>query len=106
MTILKPAPVSSRQFSWHGPRRFGDEGEYVGEISSTNGFGRVYDDAADEGLTLVSARTGQEVVFVVDHTERDRDGDVLFWLLRPAVRHARPQNHAAIYRTTIRLYND
>ena len=101
MTILKPAPVSTRQFSWHG-----QEFEYVGEMSSTNGFGQVYDDACDEGLTLVSARTGQEVVFVVDHVERDADGDVRFWLLRPVGRSERPLNQPTIFQTKIRLFND
>jgi hypothetical protein len=77
MAILKPAPVSSRQFD------YSHVDGYVAEISSTNGLGRVYDDACDEGLTLVSQRTGREVVFVVDEVER-RDGDVLLWRLVPA----------------------
>ncbi len=79
---LKPAPVSTRQLSW-----FADERRYVGEISSTNGFGRVYDDACDEGLTLVSARTGNEQVFVVADVDVDSEGDVRFWTLKPVDRH-------------------
>lgn len=78
MTILKPAPVSTRQLTW-----VKDDGQWVGEISSTHGFGQVYDDACDEGLTLVSARTGNEVTFVVDHTEYC-NGELLWWKLVPA----------------------
>lgn len=78
--ILRPAPVPTAQFNYVAAER-----KFVGEISSTHGFGRVYDDACDEGLTLVS-RTGREVVFVVDSVERESDGTVTKWTLRPADR--------------------
>lgn len=92
--ILRPKPVSTRQLTWDSQHQ-----EYVGEISSTYGFGQVYTDACDEGLTLVSAKTGHEVVFVVEHEERDDlENEILFWVLRPATkidRHVR-----------VRLFND
>jgi hypothetical protein len=77
MAILKPAPVSTRQLAYDATRKL-----FVGEISSTRGFGRVYDDACDEGLTLVSHLTGAEVVFAVWDKKRDAEGDVLSWELR------------------------
>lgn len=80
--ILRPAPVSTRQFTFDPTSRL-----FVGEMSSTNGFGRVYDDACDEGMTLFNPRTGCEVVFVVDRTDRDSDGDVTSWRLVPAQRN-------------------
>lgn len=90
--LLKPAPVSTRQFHWERQTH-----EFVGEISSTHGLGRVYNDACDEGLTLVSEWTGREMVFAVDHTERDAEGDVRWWLLKPVDR--------SIW-ATVRLFND
>jgi hypothetical protein len=78
--ILKPAPVSTRQFSYdHVEHRF------TAEMSETHGFGRVYDDAADEGLTLVSTKTGAEVVFVLWETEYTAEGEVAAWYLRSVV---------------------
>lgn len=74
-TVLKPAPVSIAQFSYDSVRR-----EFTGEVSATNGFGRVYDDACDTGLTVVGA-TGREVVFVVTDEHRDAEGDVTSWTL-------------------------
>jgi hypothetical protein len=74
--ILYPAPVSTRQFDYDHLKH-----EFSGDMSSTHGFGRVYDDATDEGLTLVSARTGARVAFVVTAEERDAEGDVLCWKL-------------------------
>jgi hypothetical protein len=73
---LKPAPVSTRQLTYDPARR-----TFTGEISSTNGLGRVYADACDDGLTLVSTRTGAELVFVVQHVEYDREGDLMLWEL-------------------------
>ena len=77
--ILRPCPVSTRQFHYEAART-----RFVGDISSTHGFGRVYNDACDEGLTLVSARTGREVTFVVNREHRNADGDITHWELIPA----------------------
>jgi len=92
-TTLNPKPVSTNQFHYDSVGR-----EYVGEMSSTNGFGRVYDDACDEGLTLVSSRTGKSVVFVVDATIRDAEGDIEYWMLVPATERS--------LRISVRLFND
>lgn len=80
MAILHPPVTPASQLHWNSRDR-----TYAGEISSTNGFGRVYDDACDEGLTLIG-ETGRSVVFVIDHTSRDAEGEVTGWTLRPAVR--------------------
>lgn len=72
---LRPAPVSSRQFMWKGSHG-------VAEASELNGFGRVWSDSCDEGLTVVSARTGDIRVFVVDHVEYDPEGDTRWWDLK------------------------
>lgn len=93
--LLHPPATPSSQLSWDGGRL-----EYVGEASSTRGFGRVYADACDEGLTLVSATTGHSVVLVVTHEERDAEGDTLFWLLEP-VPTARVKSAFRV-----RLFND
>lgn len=76
MTMLKPIATSTRQFTYNAATR-----HWVACISDTNGLGRVYDDAVDQGLTLVSTRTGREIVFVVWDVET-RDGDILLWSLR------------------------
>lgn len=89
---LQPHPVSTRQFHWDGATR-----QYVGEISSTHGLGRVYADACDEGLTLVCAATGNAVVFVVDEVNRDTEGDILWW-------HLVPTND--VVQATVLLFND
>lgn len=75
--ILSPKPVSTRQFTWVKATR-----QFVAEISSTHGFGRVYDDACDEGLTLV-APSGRQVVCAVQTTHRDAEGDITDWILVP-----------------------
>lgn len=93
-SILHPAPISTRQLTWYPESR-----TFVGEISSTNGFGRVYADACDEGLTLVSATTGREVVFAVTRTIRDAEGDVVEWVLENV-------NRDWLNNATIRLFND
>ena len=45
-------------------------------MSSLNGLGRVYDDACDLGLTLVSHKTGREIVFAMYREIRDGEGEL------------------------------
>jgi hypothetical protein len=76
MTLLTPTRTSYSQFTWCPDGR-----NFVAEMSEINGFGRVYDDSCDEGLTIVG-KTGREVVFVVEHVEVDRaENEILFWEL-------------------------
>jgi len=46
-------------------------------------FHQVYSDACDEGLTLISHRTGEEVDYVVIEEERANDGEIVSWVLAP-----------------------
>jgi hypothetical protein len=101
--ILKPNPVSSSRFSWNS-----EHGEFVAEASDlyrasggitghTNLFERVYDDACDVGLTIVSAVTGREVVFAVYREVRDPEGEIVCWELEPAEYPNRGLCRARIY---------
>lgn len=76
MRTLTPAPVAIRQFSFDAERK-----GFTADISSTNGLGRVYDDACDEGLTVLGD-TGRSVVFVVVEAHRDAENDTTHWSLR------------------------
>lgn len=94
MTVLTPPAVSATMFTWEG-------GIGVAEASSLPAsFGRVYDDACDEGLTVVSSRTGRQVVFVVDATVRDNDGDITEWVLTPV----NPADASTV--RGLRIFND
>lgn len=81
--LLNPTPLTSDRFTWVLESR-----TFVAEASDfgrTFNFGRVYDDAADLGLTLVSSRRpGQKIVFAIDRVERDADNDIIAWHLTPA----------------------
>jgi len=81
MTLLRPNPVSVDLFMWDTPTQ-----KYVAEASDLGltGFGRVYDDGCDVGLTLVSTKApGTEIVFAVE-VEATEDDDILWWDLIPA----------------------
>lgn len=93
--ILKPCPVSTDRFNY-----IASDNTFVADASDLNGFGRVYDDACDLGVTLVSAKTGREVVFVVTAERRDGEGEILFWELRPATLDTRRSPG------TVQIYND
>lgn len=95
-TTLHPPITSTRQLTWNPYTK-----QYVGEVSSTNGFGRVHADSCDEGMTLHSAKTGRTIVFVIDEVTRDAEGEVVSWLLRPL-----SVIGTAITSVTVLLFND
>lgn len=96
--ILQPTLVSTERFTYvPAENMFVTEASDLG-LGHGIDFGRVYDDACDVGLTLVSHRTGTRVVFAIEHEER-RDGDLLYWDLRPADRSKWGCG-------TVRIFND
>jgi hypothetical protein len=97
MSVLHPTPVSTDRFTFSAA-----EGLFVAELSDLGRnfrFGQIYDDACDVGLTLVSAKSGREIVFAVEHEERDREGDLL-WIDLAPVRGQSPGCWK------VRLFND
>lgn len=95
--ILRPCPVGAASLTWVPESRM-----YVTEASDLPAnLGRVYDDACDEGLTLISRWDGRECVFVVNHVELDRDeNEIKYWDLIPANRDKRWHG------LKIRIFND
>lgn len=94
--LLNPGPyVHVSQLFWHPETR-----TFCADISDIGGrFGRVWDDACDEGFTLVSRYSGKDqIVFAVDHTEV-REGDVMYWDLKPA-------KTGLTVPFNVRIYND
>lgn len=83
-----------------------DKKTLVAEMSDFGGaqFHQVYPDSCDEGLTLVSHVTGKEVDYVVNHTEKDKEGEIQFWELiptKPSIRRV-----PAAKGTKIKIFND
>jgi len=91
--ILRPTPVSTEQLKFDK-----EENLLVAEDSSLPRPSRVYDDACDEGYTVVSHHTGREVVYASDTSWSD-GGDLLYWDYRPV-------NRADWECPTLRVFND
>lgn len=74
--ILKPSPISSDNFSFRNLTFTAESSE----LPRSFNLGRVYDDACDEGFTIVSERTGRSAVFALEKSIMDPSGeDVLGW---------------------------
>jgi hypothetical protein len=69
--LLTPTRISSDRFTYSG-------GMFVIEASDLGRLDRVYRDACDVGFTIVSARTGREVVFAEESPFRDGEGELLY----------------------------
>lgn len=96
---------STRLFSYNKESKvFSTEMSTLDQGGRKQVFCQVYNDAADEGFTLVSHQTGYAIKFVLNHVERDNEGDILFWDMVADARDIRrkPECNGV----TIRIFND
>ena len=68
--LLKPTPICSSNFSFKN-------NTFIAEISDLGDpkLERVYDDAADYGFTVISAKTSKPAVFAFDGYDKDASGE-------------------------------
>jgi hypothetical protein len=76
--LLTPNPVSSSRFTFSG-NTFIAEASDLGRVFN---LGRVYDDACDEGFSIVSVKTGCAAVFMLYNHEEDGEGDLVKWIFK------------------------
>ena len=98
--ILGGPKYSTRMFSYDKENR-----TFVTEISTIrrNGpaMGKLYDDAADEGFTLVSHKTGAEVMYYYVDAAVNDEGEVTEWIFKEAEVRGK-ENH----NTQVTVFND
>jgi hypothetical protein len=82
MAVVCNTEVNGKAIDWNHLNGEGsaDHSTLFGPLRDGRSFGRVYDDAADEGFAIQGNQS--RIVFVVDGIERDEDGDVQYWILR------------------------
>lgn len=78
---------------------------FTAELSTIMGnghdpFSRIYDDAIDAGLALISPR-GNVIVYAHVSTERDPEGETMYWEFEPI-----PEHKAKAGCTKVVLFND
>lgn len=79
MAQLQVPTTLCRQFTWDaGSRTLTAE---ASDLAGRGAFGRLYDDAADQGIAIESGRTGRTGRFVVSEEHQDREGDITHWTL-------------------------
>ena len=74
--------ITSSQFFYDKPK-----GRFIIEMSCLRNpdlFRRMYDDAADIGFTMISARTGTKVRYYLARRDTDKDGSTAAWVFEPA----------------------
>jgi len=81
MATLKTPHISTDMFTYSGKTK-----TFAAEMSdfgpSGLPFGRVFDDACDEGFTLMNPATKGTRAFCLFQTHIDREGDVTHWEYR------------------------
>lgn len=92
---------NTKQFNYDpATRTFMADMSTLDEGGKKQVFGRVYSDACDCGMYLVSHRTGEKVPFVLDEREND-DGERRVWTLKVEPDFARQNPHCSGLKITI-----
>jgi len=98
--ILGGPKYSTHMFSYDKETR-----TFVTEASTIqrgNKFmGQLYDDSCDEGFTLLSHKTGAEVMYYYVDTVRDAEGEIIKWTFNEAI-----TQNGKNYRTRVSVFND
>jgi hypothetical protein len=76
--LLTPTPISSSKFSFKNNTFVAEASDFGRKLP----LGRVYDDACDEGFSIVSAKTGKIAVFALYNHEEDKEGDLVSWIFK------------------------
>jgi hypothetical protein len=91
--------------------RFGYKNKVFSEEMSTLSGGtrtfswtRLYSDACDVGVVLVSQKTSKEVRYYLHDTHKDNDNDVQYWELLPCTEDVR--KNPGVKNTKIMIWND
>lgn len=106
MALSCSTPMHSSNLFLHSA----EEKTYTADMSQLSrggrisAFGRIYDDACDEGLKIQSERSLQEATFVLRDEETDADHDVTVWTLVPEPATLRRLPKLAGYKVII--FND
>ena len=75
-------PISSSHFDYTS-----DDKTFIADASEIKGFpftGRLYDDSADVGFVLTSARTGSSQAYFLHEVDYNYETGILHWEFRPA----------------------
>lgn len=76
--ILKPTPISSSMFTFKNNTFVAEASDFGRNLR----LGRVYDDACDEGFTIISEKTGKGAVFAFYSHEEDGEGDLVSYIFK------------------------
>jgi hypothetical protein len=76
----------------------------VSDFGKSFNFERVYPDACDEGVKLMSHRTGVVSTWTTVASVRDQESEMMFWILQPDGYSIRKQ--PALEGWMMRVFND
>jgi hypothetical protein len=76
--LLNPCPIPSSRFSFKNCTFVAEASDLGRDLR----LGRVYDDAYDEGFTIISKQTGKGAVFALHNHEEDGEGDIVSWIFK------------------------
>lgn len=83
---------------------FSEEASTLFEGRRAFNWTRLYPDACDVGVILLSHKTGKEVRYYLNDVHTDADNDVQYWELLPCTEDVR--KHPGVEGTKILIWND
>lgn len=105
MAMMHGPTFSHREFMFDKERnQFSAEMSMLSSGSTIEVLGRIYDDAADIGLTIRSERTGQHATYYLHGTVKDDEGDIQYWELWPTTETLR--QNPQLSGTKVVIFND
>ena len=74
-------------------------------LRSLGGIGQVWTDSCDAGFVIVSAKTGNEAVFVCTNIKCDAERDIVYWELSPTFSSYNKPGNRRLQHVTVKVFN-
>jgi hypothetical protein len=97
MSLLRPSCIHTSRLHWHPEHRL-----FTADASDLPVPSRAFNDACDLGYTLISERTGRQIVVVQNGDRRDGEGE-LEYVIYDEADHRGPKRSPLV---RLHVYND
>jgi len=94
--------ISTKQLTWNKESK--TFSAFISDFGKNFQFERIYPDACDEGITVLSDKTGKTAVFYVKGIQRNYEDGIQYWILE-ADQKSIKQN-PTLKNVKIQIWND
>lgn len=77
----------------------------MSELQAIGGIQQVWSNSSDAGFVIVSAKTGNEAIFICTEIKMDSQRDIMYWVLSPTFSSYNKPGCEHLQHITVKVFN-